>query len=218
MSQWQLVRASFVLALLLASPSCTSSPLAPPSSGQATMHLTADVSGTTVARIVVEVTAPDIVTPLVFNITITGGAVSGTITVPSGSDRTITMRAYDAGGVETHSGSVTIAVQPATNPTIAVVLVPLTGNVPINATLGSLTVSVTPSVRSLSVGDTATLTAVIKDANGNPAVGTVAWATRNPGVAVVDTNGLVKATGVGSTSVSATFSGATGVVAVTVTP
>jgi uncharacterized protein YjdB len=183
------------------------------------MHLTADVSGMTVARLVVEVTAPDIVTPLVFNITITAGVASGTITVPSGSDRTITMRAYDTGGVETHSGSVTIAaVQASTNPTISVVLVALTGDLPINATLGSLSVSVTPAIDSLAVGDTVRLTASIKDVHGTPIAGTVAWATANPGVVSVDATGLVTAMGVGSTSVSATFSGAAGAAAVTVTP
>lgn len=218
MKRRHLLFVSVALGVLLAAPSCTQSAVAPPSSGPAVMHLTADLSGIPVARLVVEVTAPDLVTPLVFNITISGGVASGTITVPSGSSRTITMRAYDAGGVETNSGSVTMAVQAASNLTISVVLVPLTGSVPINATLGSLTVSVTPLVTTLSVGDTATLTASIKDVNGNPVLGTVGWATRDPGVAVVDANGLVTATGAGSTSISATFNGAAGAAAVTVTP
>jgi uncharacterized protein YjdB len=182
------------------------------------MHLSADLSGIAIARLVVEVSAPDIVPPLVFNITIAGGVASGTVTVPAGSARTITMRAYDAGGVETHSGSITVAVQAATNPTISVVLIPLTGDVPINANLGSVNVSVTPTSRSLSVGDTATFAASLKDANGNSVSGTVAWATRDPGVAAVDANGLVTAVGAGSTNISATFSGAVGVATVTVAP
>ena len=62
----------------------------------------ADVSGTAVATVVVEVTAPDIPAPLVFNFIVTDGIASGTITIPAGTGRTITIRAFDAGGVETH--------------------------------------------------------------------------------------------------------------------
>src|SRR2546422_8068594 len=78
---------------------------------------------------------PDIPTALIFNIPIAGGVASGTIAIPAGSNRTIAIRAYDAGGGETHSGSVTVSLQPGANPTIAIVLTPLTGDVPIEVTL-----------------------------------------------------------------------------------
>src|SRR3989475_5482034 len=122
---------------LLALGSCL--PSEPKGSGsrlaETTLLVRADLSGTTVATMVVEVTAPDIATTLVFNISVTDRVALGIITLPAGSDRTITMRAYDAGGVETHSGAVTVAVQRGANPTIAIMLMPLAGDVPINATL-----------------------------------------------------------------------------------
>jgi len=59
----------------------------------ARLLLRADLSGTAVATLVVEVTAPDIAPSLSFNIGIVGGAAAGTITIPSGSNRTITIRA-----------------------------------------------------------------------------------------------------------------------------
>jgi len=51
---------------------------------EAKLVLRADLSGTQVAMVVVEVTAPDIATPLVFNIPIVSGVASGTITIPAG--------------------------------------------------------------------------------------------------------------------------------------
>jgi uncharacterized protein YjdB len=189
-----------------------------PGRGETTLTIRADVTGTSIATVVVDVTASDIPTALVFNIPVVGHVVSGTITVPAGSDRTFTLRAYDAGGVETHSGAVTLDIQPGTNPTIAIVLTPLTGELPINATLGSITVTVTPSPDSLAVGDTLRLTAAITDAKGHPQTGPVGWASDDPGVAVVDASGLVTAMGRGNTTVVATFQGAAGSAAVKVTP
>jgi len=134
--------------------SCSASSVTRPrgDDGQASLVVTVDVSATSVATVVVEVTAPDITTPLVFNIPIANSVASGTVTIPAGSDRTITIRAFDAGGVQTHSGSVTANVQSGTNPSISIVLTPLTGDVPINATLGSTRVAVTPTPNSISIG------------------------------------------------------------------
>jgi hypothetical protein len=217
MSRTWLRSASIALACLVAWVSCNPNGVGP-TGGQATLIVRADVSGTAVATVVVGVTAPDIPAALVFNIAVVNGVALGTITVPAGSNRTITMRAFDAGGVETHSGSITMNVQPGSDPTLSIVLQPLTGDVPINATLGSILVAVAPSTASRVIGDTVRLTASMTDWNGNPAVGTVSWATNNPGVALVDTSGLVKAFGAGTTTVSATFQGAAGHATITVTP
>jgi len=225
MSRTRLSFASFALASLLAFASCTQRGVVEPfQTGAATLVIRADLSGTAVATVVVEATAPDIATALVFNIPIVNRVASGTITVPAGSSRTITLRAYDAGGVQTHSGSVTVNVQAGTNPTISVVLTPLTGGLPITVTLGNLTVTVTPpsgslglAGNSLGLPGTVQLTAVIKDWNGNPVTGVATWATRDPGVALVDASGLVTAAGAGTTTISAAFEGATGTATVTVT-
>lgn len=191
--------------------SCLSEPTDTRPSSYATLLLRADLSATAVATLVVEVTAPDIAPPLLFNIGIVAGAAAGTITIPAGTDRTITIRAYDAGGVETHSGSVTVNVQPGTNPSITIVLTPLSGDTPIEVTLGSFTVTVTPAADSLLVGDTVGLTATILDANGLPVTGQVVWGAVAPGVArVVSTGtqtGRVTAISPGHTTVVATYGG-----------
>src|SRR5213594_3753187 len=160
-----------------------------PSSVTTTLLVRADVTGTAVATVVVDVTAPDIPATLVFNVPVAQGAALGTITVPAGSNRTIALRAFDAGGGETHSGSVTVNIQPGTNPTIALVLMPVTGSMPINAMLGSFAVTVTPAVQPLTIGDTARLTATILDASGQPVAAPVDWGTLIPAVATIVSTG-----------------------------
>ena len=187
---------------------------------EARLLLRADLSATTVATLVVEVTAPDISPGLLFNIPIVAGAAVGTITLPAGSNRTIAIRGYDAGGVQTHSGTLTINVQSGANPTIAIVLTPLTGNAPIQVTLGSFAVIVTPAIDSLLIGDTLRLTATILDANGAPVAGQVVWGVLSPQVAsVVSTGtqtGRLTAIRPGRTTVVATYGGTAGPVAVAV--
>ena len=92
-----------------------------------TLLITADLFGSPVGTVVVEVTAPDIPTPLAFNIPAVNGVASGTITVPAGANRSIALRAYDAGGVVTDTGSATLNIQPGTNPTISILLTPVAG-------------------------------------------------------------------------------------------
>src|SRR3989449_6215140 len=163
---------------------------------------------------------PDIPTALIFNIPIAGGVASGTIAIPAGSNRRIAIRAYDAGGVETHSGSVTVSLQPGANPTIAILLTPLTGDVPIEVTLGSFVVIVTPAADSLRIGDTLSLTAMILDANGTPVPGHVVWGALSPRAASVVSTGTqtarVTAIRPGRTTVVATYGGTAGPAAVAV--
>ena len=217
MSRRQLNFTSFALASLLALPSCARENAIGPGGGEGTLVIRADVTGTAVATVVVDVTAPDIATALVFNIPISNGVAEGTITVPTGSNRTITMRAFDAGGVETHAGSVTLDIAPGTNATISLVLTPLTDDLPITVTLGRFIVTVTPSRDTLAIGATVQLTASIKDWNGNPVDGTVRWGTDHPGVARVDDSGLVTAVAPGNTTIVGTFRGAAGTATVSVT-
>jgi uncharacterized protein YjdB len=200
---------------------CSTGDVTRPPSGQASLIVHVNVAGTAVATVVVDVSAPDIPTPLVFNITVTGGVANGTITIPAGSNRAIAIRAFDGTGVQTHSGSTTITVQAGINPGISITLNPLAGDVPIEATLGSFSVTVTPTPNTLSLAgaQTVQLTAVVLDALGHTVgVPTVNWATHDPGIASVSATGSVSAVSVGQTDIFATFHGAVGSAAITVTP
>src|SRR2546430_7071981 len=79
-------------------------------------------------------------------------------------------------------------------------------------------VSVSPGAPSVVIGGTAQLTAVLRDANGNPLSGrTVTWATSNGGVATVSATGLVTGVAVGGAMITATSEGKSGTATVTVT-
>jgi len=207
----------FTLASVSVLAACGDGPI-DPNGSHGTLIVRADVSATAVATLVAEVSAPDIPIPLLFNIPISAGVASGTITVPAGSDRSVTLRAYDAGGILTHSGSVELNVQPGANSAVAITLTPLTGDQPIVATLGSFTITVTPSSPTVGIGGTVQLGVSITDWNGAPTTGTVSWATRDPGIATVNATGLVTGTGAGSTTIAATYHGATGTATVGVGP
>ena len=209
---------SLALACLLPLQSCGRQSPIGPGGAEGTLVVRADVSGTAVATVVVSVTAPDIPSPLVFNLPVTDGVAAGAITLPAGSHRTVTIRAFDAGGIETHAGSVTLDVAPGSNGTVSAVLTPLTDHVSITVTLGRYSVTVTPSPDTLAIGRTVQLAAAITDWNGNPTAGTVSWATNDPAVARVDGSGLVTAVGAGTAGIVGTFQGAAGVALVTVTP
>ncbi|HWP37173.1 MAG TPA: PQQ-dependent sugar dehydrogenase [Gemmatimonadales bacterium] len=187
-----------------------------------TLLVRADVSATSVATVVVEVTAPDLASPLAFNIPIVNGVATGTITVTAGSNRTITMRAYDAAGVETHRGSITTTIRSGVNPAISLVLTPLTGDAPIDVTLGSVTITVTPLADTLVAGDTVSLTARVLDADGAPVLEPVSWATLDPRIATVertsDSTGRVTAREAGTITIVATFAGVGAAATIVVSP
>jgi hypothetical protein len=185
----------------------------------AALRLVANAVPTGVSTLVVEVTAADIPTPLLFNIVATDGTASGTITVPAGSARTLVIRAYDAGAIETHRGSRTIDVQPTVNPSLAIALVPLQGQQPIDVRVESLVITVTAPSPSLSVGETIALQVAVTMADGTPVTvppDEIRWATLNPSIATVSTTGAVLAVAAGQATVVAVYAGVGGSVSLVV--
>ena len=107
-----------------------------------------------------------------------------------------------------------------------------TGTAIVRATLGDLADSVTAQVRQVpadvrihptelptfeTLGDTARLSAQVVDANGHPIPGlSLSWSTSNVGIASVDREGLVAATGNGSATITATALSASGSIPVEV--
>ncbi|MDB4880569.1 MAG: hypothetical protein JWL60_2015 [Gemmatimonadetes bacterium] len=206
---------ALALALLAFVASCTDSPTGPRTGpvrqlGQLGVYAQSNAlpaSGT----LVVQVSGPGIVKSdgtspdtLAFNIPLTGGVATGSITVPAGPNRLIMVRAYD-GVTETHRGSVTTDIVVGGNPTITVTLVPLVGDVTVSVSIGTTIVIVRPGVATLSVGDTLRMTAEIRDQNGGLVTGRVRWATLNPLRATVDTLGLVAMRDTGDVQIVATY-------------
>ena len=72
-------------------------------------------------------------------------------------------------------------------------------------------VAISPAADTMVVGDTARLATEATDANGHAVQeAEVEWASSNPGVAAVDSTGLVSAVGAGEVEITATMAGVTG--------
>jgi hypothetical protein len=173
-----------------------------------------NLSGTDVRLLTVDVMAPDITQPMVYNVEVAGGTATGRIDVPAGPQRTIRVRAYDVQRVQTHEGSATMDVKPGNNPPLAVTLLPAPGKVPLTVNFGSLVVNVravdgpnTPT-GEYTAGTSMRFEATVTTAAGVPVPGAaVRWATANPGVATVDEHGMATAHNEGITEIVATYNG-----------
>ena len=188
--------------------------------GTGELQIHAAVNSPTISTLVVEVTADDLTDPLIFNFTLVDAVARGTIEVPAGARRTVAVRAYDVGGMQTHSGEATILIRPGLNPTLRITLRPLNGQQPIEIVLGSFIVIVKPEEAVVAQGDALQVDAEVLDADGR-LIGDskdVVWATDAPAIASVDAVGMVKALLEGSARIVASFGGVAGVAKITVVP
>jgi hypothetical protein len=219
-----LPRASNLLGALaaLAIAGCSEAPTSSTPANAALIAMSADISGVspnTLNTLVVVVSASDIPAPLTFNISFPAGTnvATGTIKVPPGSQRTITIKGYDPTGLETYEGAKTIDVKPGSNPALSIPLLPLTGNIPVSVTLGPVTIVVTPGSTTQTVGGTLQLSASITAPNGDPVSAAPEWATSNPAVVGVDQTGLITCLAAGTADITAVYDGVAGITHITVT-
>ena len=147
--------------------------------------------------------------------------LTATLTDASGNvltGRTVTWSS-DNGSVATVSGTGLVTAGSAGTATITAMSEGKTGTASVtvsNTPVASVTVS--PATASLTVGQTAQLTATTKDANGNILSGRpVTWSTSNASVATVSSSGLVTAAGAGSATITAMSEGKSGTATITVT-
>lgn len=209
-SFWRLLPA---LLLTLFAAACGDLPTEKPAGETAQLGFSLNLSGTTVNTVSVEVTAADISQALVFNIPVTNGTATGRIDVPPGQARTITVRAYDVQGVQTHEGSTTVDVRPGNNPTVTVTLIPRAGDVPIEVNFGSVFIELRPLTwpdmhYGYSIGRTAQFEAVVRSSDGSVVPGAVVrWASLDPGVMSVTQDGYGYAHALGTTEIVATWNG-----------
>jgi hypothetical protein len=198
-----------LLIVMLAVAACSdqSTPVQPDTKPQMAMVPVSVAAAPAISTLTITVSASDITTDLVFNVTMTNGEATDTITIPAGSDRLITVRGYDAGNIETHRGSKTVSLIEGVNPQLTVVLQGLTGDQPLVVALGETTVTVTPAAATVTVGAKVELGAVVTDEAGDTLQVGVRWASTRPAIASVDQTGLVTGVSAGASSVIATYGG-----------
>lgn len=94
---------------------------------------------------------------------------------------------------------------------------PGTASSPAAVTLAAVnSITVTGNGGTYRIGETAQLSAAVRDASGNALVRTVTWSSANASVARVDSLGRVTAVGAGSTTIAAAAGGTTGSTSLTV--
>jgi hypothetical protein len=189
-----------------------------PADEDAELVMAANVAGTTIATLVVKVTAADLPAVLVFNLAINeDGFAFGTIKVPPGNDRLITVQAFDDMGLITHEGAALVNVQPGNNPPVFIALVPRSGQVPLEIMMGDIFVSVFgPNIGT--PGEMLQLDAMIFGPLGEVSGGEIEWASDNPAIATVDQAGLVNLLLAGTVRIYAVSAGYSGFVEITVLP
>lgn len=217
------------LALLCAAmmmSACDHSTAPQPQHGTAQLYVQAVFNSANVpSTVVVEISAADISPTLIYNLTVQNDTAKGTVTIPAGAGRVITISAYDASGVKTYSGTQTVSVQVGSNNNVNI---PLThsGQQPIVASFTSFTVSVSPTTATLTLASapTTTINLTVKASDGStivPAANSVTCATDNPAIATVALGGngsscVVTGQLAGSTTIMATYTGIGASAAITV--
>ncbi len=202
------------LAWLTACDADRTGPVEPMPLGMVQYRFAVHVSS--VSSLVVAVTAPDISDHLVYNLPLVNGFASGTLAIPAGSERTITVRAFDRDGSATHEGVVILDIIPGDNRVVVIVLLPLLDTGPGELVLGDFTVEVSPRAVTLEPGTTTQLSARVVDDQEAVLDVPLRWATTAAAVAAVDVHGLVSAVGPGNALIVATLAGVAGTASVTV--
>lgn len=205
------------LALGLVAAACGDGPTSPTNSPDVTVSFAAAVTAA-VSQVSVEISASDLPVPHTVNVAIVGGVASGTVTLPAGTARTITVRAYDAQAIETHRGQATIDVLEGTNVALSVTLEPLTGDVPFAIDLASYVVTLTPSAVQVAIGAQLQLSVTVSDALGPIASPVIGWGSTVPDIAPVDINGVVTGVAPGTATIVANYRGTVALATATVTP
>ncbi|HET7586349.1 MAG TPA: Ig-like domain-containing protein [Gemmatimonadaceae bacterium] len=182
-------------------------------------------------------TASDVATVVVDPVPVNSVTVSpGSVTITAGESRQLSATVTDASGnplnrpitwssdntaAATVNGSGLVTGVAAGSATITATSDGKTGtaNVTVNP-VPVASVSVDPTSATLHPGDRLTLTATVKDADGNTLTGrTVVWSSDNPDAATVPTgSGTVTARNVGTAIISATAEGHSGSATISVVP
>ncbi|MGD8727091.1 MAG: Ig-like domain-containing protein, partial [Gemmatimonadales bacterium] len=132
-------------------------------------------------------------------------------------DRTLTVRARDARGIETHAGSTTVDVHPGANVQLNLTLEPVSGDVPITVELATYVVTLDPATATVAVNDMVQLAVAVEDGAGNPVFNPeVAWGSTHPDVAWVDQTGVLIAVSPGVATIAANYRGTVGLAEVTI--
>jgi hypothetical protein len=171
-----------------------------------------------VTRLRATVTAPDLEDDVHAQLSLRDGRATATVDIAPGNGRTITVRAFDAAGVQTHRGSTTEDFPAGQDGEASVTLDGLQGDQPIEVRVGTRLLRIDPATATLRTGQTIRLAAYLDTATGevkDPAG--LTWGSANPAIATVAADGTVTARYPGSVRIVANYEGVAAEAVLTVT-
>jgi len=148
----------------------------------------------------------------------TAGVARGELSVLPGSPRNLTVTAIDSSGIVSHRADTTLRLVAGANPTLNLVLRPLTATAPIVVTFGALVVTITSGPVTMTAGGSAIFVATVTGGYGPPvSPDSIRWASSDPSVLqfVAATSTASRA---GAATVTASYRGSTATRVVTVNP
>ncbi|HSQ29801.1 MAG TPA: Ig-like domain-containing protein [Gemmatimonadaceae bacterium] len=191
--------------------------------GTATVSATCEgVTGTAPVTVSIITVASVTVTPSPASVS-TGGTVTLTATVKDASGNVLTgqivawstsnpgIATVSSTGVVTGVAAGTVTITASSGGKSGTSTVTVT-----TAPVGSVTVS--PSSTTIIIGQSTTLTATVKDINGNTVSRAVTWSSSNTAKATVNSSGVVTSVDTGKVTITATSEGVSGTASVTILP
>ena len=191
--------------------------------GTATVSATCEgVTGTAPVSVSIIAVASVTVTPSPATVT-TGGTVTLAAIVKDANGNVLTGRvvAWSTSnpGVATVSSTGVVTGVAAGTVTITATSEGKSGTSTVTVTTAPVgSVTVTPSPTTIIIGQSTTLTATVKDVNGNTVSRTVSWSSSNTAKATVTSSGVVTAVDTGAVTITATAGGVSGTASVTIVP
>lgn len=171
------------LAMLLAAVSCSDSTTGPGEDGLGTVAIAAASLDARVVTAEAEVSGSDIPEALRFPLSIRADSAFGELRLPSGETRRIVVRGLDAGRNVRSIGIIAVDVRATPNPSRFVRLGLHDGPVE--------TIDIAPSPVTLGIHDSLKLSALLRDALGEPVEGPLTWSSTEPARAYVNPMGVV---------------------------
>jgi len=170
------------------------------------LHIYADLAGTPAVTLEIELSAADLPQTMHFSVISDRSVASKTLSLPAGEQRKLKISAHDADGLETHAGSLEIAVRAGESFSMDLVLEPKgPAGKSIPVCIGVLIITIDPAVIELKVAETHRLVARIVDVNGGVINERPTWSTSHSGIVSIKTNGEITAEASGFATIVAEF-------------